>query len=157
MKAKFLIAAFGLLSSTISFAQNDVDALRYSRIGVGGSARYMGMGGAMGALGGDVSCATTNPGALGIFRRGEMLYSGGFHFTYNSSKYNNSSIETPYGNFAFGNFGLAFAYNNEKDATKRNVFCITNTQLLNFTSETHIQSSSSRNSICLLYTSIKWA
>jgi hypothetical protein len=146
MNLKFLIVA-SLLSSGFLLGQNDVDALRYSRISFGGSARYIGMGGAMGALGGDVSCATTNPAALGIFRKGEVVYTGGLHSTINVSKFNNSSARTPYGNLAFGNFGLAVAYGNDKDPTKRNVFCFSNTQLLNFTSEIQIHDAASRNSI----------
>lgn len=136
-----------MLSSVLVFGQNDLDALRYSRIAFGGSARYIAMGGAMGALGGDVSCASTNPGALAIFRKGEMVYSGGLRFTNHTSTIHNKSITSPYGNFAFGTFGLAFAFNNEKDPTKRNIFCFTNTQLLNFNTEIQIQDGSSRNSI----------
>ncbi|MBK7310786.1 MAG: hypothetical protein IPI93_08345 [Sphingobacteriaceae bacterium] len=147
MIKKYVIAALCMLSSFALLAQNDNDALRYSRVGVGGSPRYIAMGGAMGALGGDVSCAATNPGALGIYRRGEMVYSGGLRFTYNTAGFQGKNTGTPDGNFVFSNFGAAFASASDKDATKRNIFCVSNTQLLNFNSLTQITNSSTRNTL----------
>jgi long-subunit fatty acid transport protein len=147
MMAKRLLIACGLLSGLTLCAQNDVDALRFSRIGAGGTPRSIAMGGAMGALGGDISCATTNPGALAIYRRGELIYSGGLRFTYNTSSFDGKNVSTPDGRFVFGNFGLSFAYNSEKDATKRNVFAFSNTQMLSFNSETQIHNSATRHSI----------
>ncbi len=136
-----------MLSCFVLLAQNDNDALRYSRTGVGGSPRYIAMGGAMGALGGDVSCAATNPGALAIFRRGEMVYSGGLRFTSNAANFQGKNTSTPGGDFVFSNFGAAFAYANEKDPTKRNVFCVSNTQLMNFNSVTQITNNSTRHTL----------
>lgn len=141
------LTALSLLIGFVLCAQNDQDALRYSRLGFGGSVRSIGMGGAMGALGADVSCATTNPGALAIYRRGEIVYSGGLRFTHNTSVFDGRSTSTPDGRFVFGNFGIAFAMNNEKDATKRNVFCFSNTQVTSFNGQTQIQNSSTRESI----------
>lgn len=142
-----LLAAFSVLIGFVLYAQNDQDALRYSRIGFGGSVRSIGMGGAMGALGADMSCASTNPGGLAIYRKGEMVYSGGLRFTNNSSVFAGKVSNIPDARFVFGNFGLAFAYGNEKDPTKRNVFCFSNTQLMSFNSQTQIQNSSTRQSI----------
>jgi len=42
-----------------------------------GSSRYVGLGGAMAALGGDVSAVKDNPAALGVFRRSEATLSIG--------------------------------------------------------------------------------
>ena len=64
------------LASVLSFSQNDQDALRYSRTGVGGTPRNIAMGGAFGALGADMSCASYNPAGLGLYRKGEFVYSG---------------------------------------------------------------------------------
>ena len=136
-----------MLGFFAAMAQNDNDALRYSRVGGGGSPRSIAMGGAMGALGGDVSCAAINPAGLGIFRKGEMMYSGGLRFTANTAGFEGKKTSTPDGNFIFSNFGAAFAYGNEKDATKRNIFCISNTQLHNFNSVTQIANGSTRNTL----------
>ena len=53
-----------LLFISQSYAQNSVDALRYSKIHLGGTARYMGMSGAFGALGADISTFSINPGGI---------------------------------------------------------------------------------------------
>lgn len=53
-------------------AQNVDDALRYSQIFYGGTARFMSMGGAFTALGGDISSLSQNPGGLGVFRSSEL-------------------------------------------------------------------------------------
>ena len=66
-----IILAFILSGGTLS-AQNAVDALRYSRINTGGTARYMGMSGAFGALGADFTSASTNPAGIGLYRSFEL-------------------------------------------------------------------------------------
>ncbi len=53
-------------------AQNVEDALRYSQVFYGGTARFMSMGGAFTALGGDLSSLSQNPAGLGVFRSSEL-------------------------------------------------------------------------------------
>jgi hypothetical protein len=53
-------------------AQNVDDALRYSQVFYGGTARFMSMGGAFTALGGDISTLSQNPAGIGIFRASEL-------------------------------------------------------------------------------------
>jgi len=65
-----IIAVFSL--STLISAQNVDDALRYSRLYYGGTARFMSMGGAFTALGGDISSLSQNPAGLGVFRSSEF-------------------------------------------------------------------------------------
>jgi len=65
-----LIASFSIFSGVI--AQNVDDALRYSQIFYGGTARFMSMGGAFTALGGDISSLSQNPAGLGVFRSSEI-------------------------------------------------------------------------------------
>ena len=38
-----------------------------------GTARFVGMGGAMGALGGDISTIGTNPAGIGIYRSNDAM------------------------------------------------------------------------------------
>ena len=42
-----------------------------------GTARYVGMGGAMEALGADISTTSTNPAGIGLFRSSQLNLSGG--------------------------------------------------------------------------------
>lgn len=43
-----------------AFSQSQLDAFKYSQTELNGTARYLGMGGAFGALGGDISAMNTN-------------------------------------------------------------------------------------------------
>ncbi len=58
----------------------DFDRLYLSAQNLTGTARYVGMGGAFTALGGDVSAVKDNPAGLGVFRRGEISISFGGKF-----------------------------------------------------------------------------
>jgi len=72
MKKIGLIMFVILSVFTMVTAQNVDDALRYSQIFYGGSARFMSMGGAFTALGGDISSLSQNPAGLGVFRASEL-------------------------------------------------------------------------------------
>ena len=56
-------------------AQEARDALMFSRYYAGSTARSTAMGGAFGALGGDVSVLSTNPAGLALFRSSEFTFS----------------------------------------------------------------------------------
>jgi hypothetical protein len=90
-----LTAAFALFSGL--FAQNVDDALRYSQVFYGGTARFMSMGGAFTALGGDMSTLSQNPAGIGVFRTSEISVTpqldyinstAGFHGTTSDYLYN---------------------------------------------------------------------
>jgi len=53
------------------FAQDTYDAARFSQSDLNGTARYVGMGGALSALGGDISVMGTNPAGTAMFRKNE--------------------------------------------------------------------------------------
>lgn len=53
-------------------AQNLYDANRAAGGDLSGTARFVGMGGAMGALGGDLSTISTNPAGIGIYRSNDL-------------------------------------------------------------------------------------
>lgn len=67
MKNIIGVIAISVLGMQSILAQNEFDALRYSQIDVLGTARYSGMGGAFGALGGDMSSLSVNPAGIGVF------------------------------------------------------------------------------------------
>ena len=52
----------------------DQYALAFSLPQLQGNARFVGMGGAFGALGGNLSGLTTNPAGIGIYRRGDFVF-----------------------------------------------------------------------------------
>ncbi len=58
-------------------AQNSTDALRYSMLDFGGTARAVGTGSALGALGADFSVMSINPAGLAWYRRAEFIFTPG--------------------------------------------------------------------------------
>lgn len=71
MKKIYFIAA-SLAVPFMADAQSAIDGFRFSQPDMKGTARYMGMGGAFGALGGDLSSISTNPAGIGVYRRNEI-------------------------------------------------------------------------------------
>jgi len=62
----------------ITSAQNIDDVLRYSTENLQGTARFQGMGGAFGALGGDLSALNINPAGSAVFNNSLFTFSGTF-------------------------------------------------------------------------------
>lgn len=69
---KTLTAILALSASISLCAQSAVDAYNFSQSDLRGTARYMSMGGAFTALGGDISSLSQNPAGLGVYRRSEI-------------------------------------------------------------------------------------
>jgi len=66
----FIIAC---LIYTFAFGQGEMDAYRYSSSDLSGTARGQAMGGAFGALGGDMTGVSINPAGIGIYRSSEVV------------------------------------------------------------------------------------
>lgn len=92
MKRIILFACVLTIAVSIS-AQGMTDALLYGNTDINGTARYMSMSGAFGALGGDPSSVIDNPAGLGIYRGGEFAFTLDAKPTYTQSTwtYNNES------------------------------------------------------------------
>lgn len=58
--------------SMSAFSLSAIDAYRFSQPDLKGTARFMSMGGAFGALGGDLSTLSQNPAGIGIYRSNEI-------------------------------------------------------------------------------------
>lgn len=106
MKRISLIFFLVLSIVSISSAQNADDALRYSRLFYSGTARFMSMGGAFTALGGDISSLSQNPAGLGVFRASELTITPQLGHIKSLSSFNNGSTEDFLYNFNLGQAGL---------------------------------------------------
>jgi len=73
MKKIIYILFTSFLLSPSLFAQSEVDALRFSREDIHGTARAMSMGGAFGALGGDQTAISINPAGIAVYRSSEVV------------------------------------------------------------------------------------
>lgn len=105
MKKGIVLLATALLSgsSAALYAQSEIDAYRYSQTDLSGSARYLGMGGAFGALGGDISAMTTNPGGLAIYRSSEVVTTLGFTTNRTNTDWTGVSVKDSKTKFNFDN------------------------------------------------------
>ena len=70
MRKYFIAIAF--MSAVGLQAQNVYEIERVSSVDLNGTARSVGMGGAMNALGADLSTMSGNPGAMGLYRRSDF-------------------------------------------------------------------------------------
>lgn len=96
MKKHLLLISTLALSIFSAFAQTQTayDALIASSNELNGTARFMAVGGAMGALGGDASTIFYNPAGIGIYRSSELTISGNVHWNNTSMLNSNSSFNS---------------------------------------------------------------
>lgn len=93
MKKRYMYAvACSLLWSAQAMAQTAYDAVRYAGDELNGTARFVGMGGAMGALGADISTIGTNPAGIGLFRGHDLSTSFGMNSTKTESDFGGSMM-----------------------------------------------------------------
>lgn len=90
-------------------AQTDSDALRYSQMQRGGTARSMAVGSAVGALGGDLSAISINPAGVAIYRSSEFTLTPSLYNTLSSSGYMGTHNTDGKYNFSFNNIGFVFS------------------------------------------------
>ena len=111
--------------ATTALAQNDIDVLRYSRGGVGGDARFMALGGSMGALGANLSTINYNPAGIAIYRKGEFNMSAGMRFAGVDAQHYGTTTRDLKTNLFLGTFGFASAWEEAspyKDETSKKKF-----------------------------------
>lgn len=63
-----ILSALAISVPFAASAQTAVEALEFTQSDMKGTARFMSMGGAFGALGGDISTISQNPGGIGVYR-----------------------------------------------------------------------------------------
>lgn len=92
--------------SIVGFSQGAMDALRYTNIMHNGDARFMGMGGAFGALGGNISSFNYNPAGIGIYRKSDVSLTSTILKSENKSVYNGTSIMDSEEDFQVSSAGI---------------------------------------------------
>ena len=74
---KYVIMITCVLTALTASAQETYENARLMETDLNGTARYVGMGGAMDALGADISTISTNPAGIGLFRHSTVSTSFG--------------------------------------------------------------------------------
>jgi len=142
-----LIVILSIFSGTK--AQNIDDALRYSQIFYSGTARFMSMGGAFTALGGDLSAISLNPAGTGIFRSSEFSLTPQLYYNATSSVWNGTKSKDVGSLFNLNQIGIVsniISTGNEKGLVNLNIAYSYN-RTNNFTENITISGISNNSSI----------
>lgn len=110
MKKIITLATLGMLVAAFPMsAQTVYDAAKIANKDLNGTARFVGMGGAMGALGGDISTIGTNPAGIGIYRSNDAMVSFGLSAYGMESDYMGNKMNLDKKKGAFDNAGFVFS------------------------------------------------
>lgn len=94
-----------LLASGVQ-AQTIYDAMKIQTNDLSGTARFVGMGGAMGALGGDISTIATNPAGIGLYRSSDASITFGYSNLNTKSTFDGFSVKNDKNRFDVSNVGF---------------------------------------------------
>ena len=103
-----LLACLGGLSLTTQ-AQTSYNAGLLMENQLNGTARFMGMGGAMSALGADLSTLATNPAGIGLYRSNDVAFSLGWFQPTAKAEFNGESTDTKHSKFSFDQIGFVYS------------------------------------------------
>lgn len=118
---KRIIIIMALVATGTTFAQTITDALRLSNTNVTGTARYRAMGGAFGALGGDLSAIGDNPASSAVFTRGVASLTMGLDSFNNTTNFLGNSTATEDDDFAINQAGGVFVIDTSYDSKWRKI------------------------------------
>lgn len=104
MKKILSIMTAAMLGTAVS-AQETYDNAQLATKDLNGTARYVGMGGAMEALGADLSTIGTNPAGIGMFRRSMVAGSFGFNSQQDAKSFGNANKT----NMSFDQAGFVYS------------------------------------------------
>lgn len=104
------LGALLLAAPFASLAQSEEDALRFSEIVPGGSARSWGLAGAIGAVGADPGAASVNPAGMGLYNTSEISLTSVLELRTTKSTFYGTSGTADEARFAMNNFTLALNY-----------------------------------------------
>lgn len=110
-----------LLLSVMIFrlnAQSTYDVIPLFNPDLTGTARFVGMGGAMSALGGDMSVMSVNPAGIGIYRSNDLAVTASVNTIESKATFLGNSLSKDKTFFSFDNIGLVFSGNYGGDVLK---------------------------------------
>jgi len=147
LRMKFYIFCAALLCTGLyASAQTPDDALRNAWFTPGGSARSLGIGGAMGSLGGDISANNINPAGTGLIRTKEVVFSPGFMLNSNSANYRGTGANTSGNGFAYGSTGITLGGPTQGNTFNSFTFSFSFTQLANYNNHVHYKGTNNLSS-----------
>ena len=97
------------MAAVAAVAQTQYDAARFSGSELNGTARFVGMGGAMSALGADISVIGTNPAGIGLFRSHDLSLSFGFNKNVTNSNLGGTEVKDERTRASFDQLGFVYS------------------------------------------------
>ena len=149
MKKRIVIAAtfaLSFLTPTMVFGQYAEQALRLSYLSYGGTARFTGMGGAFGAVGGDFTSLSINPAGIGVYTKSEVTFTPLIYNTRSFSEYFGNNMEEFRVRMNVNNAGWVFALPMGNKGLKYIQFGIGYNRLANFNNSIFFEGFNSNNS-----------
>ena len=115
MRNSYIIAALFLAAAQQVSAQSAFDAYSLSQTDLKGTARFMSMAGAFGALGGDLSALNQNPGGIGIYRSSEIGLTFDWNMKNTTAGEGSDQYKVKNTNFNFNNIGYIGTFRTNSD------------------------------------------
>ncbi len=108
-----------VLSCVFVSAQNINDVLRYSTENIQGTARFQAMGGAFGALGGDLSSLNVNPAGSAVFNHSQFTITGSNYNRSNDALFGNSLRNSDINSVELNQLGGVFVFKSSDSPWKK--------------------------------------
>ena len=145
---KLILLFIGVISMSALYAQDITDAVRYSTDAIQGTARFRGMSGAFGALGGDMSGVSLNPAGSAIFNNSHTSFSLTNYDIDNTTTFFGNRNTSTNSNLELNQGGAAFVFNNidENSLWKKFVIAVSYEQIQNYDDD-YFASGTNTNSI----------
>lgn len=109
MKKRLFSIGMLAMAAVAAVAQTQYDAARFSGSELNGTARFVGMGGAMSALGADISVIVTNPAGIGLFRSHDLSLSFGFNKNVTNSNLGGTEVKDERTRASFDQLGFVYS------------------------------------------------
>lgn len=124
MKKIFL--SFLLVNSLVSIGQETTidDALRYATTNLTGTARFRGMSGAFGAVGGDLSSISVNPAGSILFNNNFASFSGSNFNNNNKSNYFGDNTKESFSTLDLNQIGAVLVFNDTSGKSEWNKIAV---------------------------------
>jgi len=147
MKRRVLFFAAFIISAGSIFAQSEMDVYKMSQTDLTGTARSVSMGGAFGALGGDISGIAINPAGIGVYRSSEIVTTMNFQNAKTTVESNLSKMDDSKFKFTFDNLAFVAAFPTSSDVAPFINFGFSYNRIKNFDRKYSMSVANSNNTI----------
>ncbi|MFT3904340.1 MAG: aromatic hydrocarbon degradation protein [Niabella sp.] len=152
MVKRIFILGAGVFGCLWTIAQAPEDVLRYSWQPATGTARVQALGGASGAIGGEISTMFSNPANIGFYRTGDVVVSPGLQFNKNKNTYWGTKTNNDASNsFQLGTSGVVLGSDRYGGSVKSSAFGLGVSTIANFNNEVFYKGHNTHSSMADMF------